>query len=116
MPYEAQEVRAFGLFLADMLARIRGSSHPDARQALSDIKAACLLEQPRERPPFKTLAARQADIEKVLVASAGFTVSSFCRSTLQVSGMLTCMPGVTRRACTELLAGDARAEEAHQPH
>jgi hypothetical protein len=65
LPYEAQEVRAFGLFLADMLARIRPSSHTDARQGLTDIVAACLLDKPLQRPSFKSLASRLAEIEKV---------------------------------------------------
>ena len=62
-------MRAFGLFLADMLARTRPGGHAEARQALAGILAECLRDKPLERPGFKALAARLAAVEKVRPAS-----------------------------------------------
>lgn len=65
LPYEAQEVRAFGLFLTDLVARVQPSSHAETRRALTNIVTECLLDKPLQRPGFKALAARLADIKQV---------------------------------------------------
>ena len=58
LPYEAQEVRAFGLFLSDLIARMdSGMQGGTARQKLDDIATACLVEEPMKRPAFAAIAA-----------------------------------------------------------
>ena len=58
LPYEAQEVRAFGLFLSDLLARMDGGAHGGAaRQKLEDTARACLDCDPLKRPAFAAVAA-----------------------------------------------------------
>ena len=47
LPYEAQEVRAFGLFLSDLIARIDWGAHGSpTRQKLEGVSAACLEATP----------------------------------------------------------------------
>ena len=56
--YEAQEVRAFGLFLADLLARMDACDNDSlASTALQGIRAACLNSAPAERPRFQQIAS-----------------------------------------------------------
>ena len=58
LPYEAQEVRAFGLFLSDLIARMDGSAHGGAaRQKLEGTASACLEPDPLKRPAFAAIAA-----------------------------------------------------------
>ena len=61
LPYEAQEVRAFGLFLSDLIARMDGSAHGGAaRQKLEGTASACLEPDPLKRPAFAAIAAALA--------------------------------------------------------
>ena len=58
IPYEAQEARAFGLFLTDLLARMDPFDKESmASTALQGIRAACLQPIPNERPPFQQIAS-----------------------------------------------------------
>ena len=58
VPYEAQEARAFGLFLADLLARMDAQDAESmASTALQGIEAACLKPLPSERPAFQQIAS-----------------------------------------------------------
>ncbi len=80
LPYEAQEVRAFGLFLRDMLDRLEGPDKAAAmRASLEEITASALEVDPGKRPTFETIAARCSLLTKVSVTSAhckgGFSVS-----------------------------------------
>ncbi|BDA41958.1 probable leucine-rich repeat-containing protein 7 at N-terminal half [Coccomyxa sp. Obi] len=57
LPYEAQEVRAFGLFLSDMLARVEGADKASSvRAGLEDIAAGALHKDPLGRPSFEAIA------------------------------------------------------------
>ena len=56
--YETQEVRAFGLFLSDLLARMDACDNDSlASTALGGIRAACLNSAPAERPRFQQIAS-----------------------------------------------------------
>ena len=67
LPYEAQEVRAFGLFLTDMLARMEGAEKAGSVRAdLEDIAAGALHKAPLSRPSFEAIAARCRRLTKVL--------------------------------------------------
>jgi hypothetical protein len=59
LPYEAQEVRAFGLFLSDMLDRLDNASRDaPAVGQLREIAAQSLQPLPQQRPGFADIAAR----------------------------------------------------------
>lgn len=68
-PYEAQEVRAFGLLLCDLVARLAPTSHPaggpELGGALGAIVGECLCAAPAARPTFAQLAARLARLVSV---------------------------------------------------
>ena len=56
--YETQEVRAFGLFLSDLLARMDACDNDSlASTALEGIRAACLNSAPIERPCFQQISS-----------------------------------------------------------
>ena len=58
VPYEGQEARAFGLFLADLLDRMDTQDEDSmASTALQGIKGACLTPLPSERPAFRRIAS-----------------------------------------------------------
>ena len=61
VPYEAQEVRAFGLFLQDMVQRLHAD---DAARGtpLQDIWRDCLSNPATVRPSFQGLCTRLAGI------------------------------------------------------
>ena len=68
-PLQAQEVRAFGLLLADMVARL-APGEPSAGGAalggfLGALAGECLAAAPAERPTFKRLAARLQALAEV---------------------------------------------------
>ncbi len=66
LPYEAQEVRAFGLFLNDMLARLEAPDKPSAvRSSLEEITADALQRDSSCRPSFQAIAARCSSLKKV---------------------------------------------------
>ena len=72
-PFQAQEVRAFGLLLADMVARLAPGGPSAGGAALGGVLGAlageCLAAPPAERPTFKHLAARlQALVEVCVLA------------------------------------------------
>ncbi|KAK9834070.1 hypothetical protein WJX81_007769 [Elliptochloris bilobata] len=81
-PYQAQEVRAFGLLLADLVARLAsgGSSAGDTNPAaggpnlggsLGALAGECLAAAPTKRPTFPELAARLQKLVEGLSGSAG---------------------------------------------
>lgn len=71
IPYEAQEARAFGLFLADLLARTDPQDEESmASSALHGIKAACLNPVPSERPAFQQIASHCHSVLKVRACTA----------------------------------------------
>ena len=57
--FEAQEVRAFGLLLRDMVARLDKSLSPGDRGPLASllqtVVSQCLLEDCRQRPSFQRI-------------------------------------------------------------
>ena len=59
MSFEAQEVRAFGLLLRDMVARLDKSLSPVDRgliaSLLQTVVGQCLLEDCRQRPSFQRI-------------------------------------------------------------
>lgn len=68
-PFQAQEVRAFGLLLADMVARLAPGG-PSAGGAalggvLGGLAGECLAAPPAERPTFERLAARLRELVDV---------------------------------------------------
>lgn len=66
IPYEAQEARAYGLFLADLLARMDARDQESlASSALQGIKGACLNPAPAERPRFAQIAANCRSVLEV---------------------------------------------------
>lgn len=71
LPYEAQEVLAFGLFLRDMLDRLEEAGKAAAmRASLEEITASALEEDPGKRPTFETIAARCCLLTTVRATSA----------------------------------------------
>ncbi len=71
LPYEAQEVRAFGLFLSDMLARVEGTEKASSvRAGLEDIAAGALHKDPLSRISFEAIAAQCSRLTKVLQITA----------------------------------------------
>ena len=58
--YEAQEVRAYGLFLADVEARLdtRASLAADVGSGLAALKNACMKAAARARPSFASITAQ----------------------------------------------------------
>lgn len=84
LPYEAQEVRAFGLFLNDMLVRLEGADKAcGASKGLEEILADALRQDPHSRPTFQAIVARCSVLTKVpVISSLALCAEMFCRSSL----------------------------------
>ena len=71
IPYDAQEARAFGLFLADLLARMDPQDEGSmASTALQGIRDACLNSVPSERPAFQRIASHCHSVLEVRTQQA----------------------------------------------
>ncbi|KAF8062034.1 Zadh2 [Scenedesmus sp. PABB004] len=66
--FEAMEVRAFGLLLADIAARLRGDGDGGAARGLGALVACCLDPAPARRPRFAELEASLARLAEGLAA------------------------------------------------
>ena len=132
VPYEAQETRAFGLFLGDLLARMDAQDKGSmASTALQGIKAACLKPLPSERPAFRQIASHCHSVLEVCASQASLTsvncpptiarpmsYNGECGKTLET---VACAPaGAEHRrpggACLTLQASEEIGGQALQVH
>ena len=58
MPFEAHEVRGFGLFLKDLVARLQPDCSTATQKGLAQLVDSCINTAACERPGFSAVCAR----------------------------------------------------------